>query len=171
LGIGGRQQQHLAGPAADLPGLGDRQVLEPVAVIFTRAPTQALTKKLRSRLQQNAIPRTDAARRLTCVNALAGQFSDNAIEPPRWLAVMVAGGEPDQDVEMSMLQSEIKSSRKEAAGSVAGMATVITVAALAILALLETHVGVIALAALLVLGSILILNDRSITVEPHIMLT
>jgi hypothetical protein len=84
---------------------------------------------------------------------------------------MVAGGEPDQDVEMSMLQSEIKSSRKEAAGSVAGMATVITVAALAILALLGTHVGVIALAALLVLGSILILNDRSITVEPHIMLT
>jgi hypothetical protein len=70
---------------------------------------------------------------------------------------------------MSMLQSEIKSSRKEAARSVAATATAI--AALAILALLGTHVGVIAMVALLVLGSILILNDRSITVEPHIMLT
>ena len=72
---------------------------------------------------------------------------------------------------MSVLQSEIKSSRKEAAGSVAGMATAIAVAALAILALLGTHVGVIALVALVVLGSILILSDRSITVEPHTMLT
>jgi hypothetical protein len=72
---------------------------------------------------------------------------------------------------MSMLQSEIKSSQREAAGSVAGMATAIAVAALAILALLGTHVGVIAMVALLVLGSILILSDRSITVEPHTMLT
>jgi dolichol kinase len=72
---------------------------------------------------------------------------------------------------MSMLQSEIKSGRKEAARSVAGTATAIAVAALAILALLGTHVGVIAILALLVLGTILILNDRSITVEPHIMLT
>jgi dolichol kinase len=72
---------------------------------------------------------------------------------------------------MSMLQSEIKSSRKEAARSVAGTTTGITVAVLAILALLGTHVGVIAMMALLVLGSILILSDRSITIEPHTILT
>jgi hypothetical protein len=90
---------------------------------------------------------------------------------PLWLREASQVSEPSQDVEMSMLQSEIKSGRKEAARSVAGTATAIAVAALAILALLGTHVGVIAMVALLVLGTILILNDRSITVEPHIMLT
>jgi hypothetical protein len=157
-----------------------------LAVIFThcRHAARALTKNLRSRLQQNAIPRTEPAQRRPASRRLVGQFSDTGLEPRREPAVMVAGGEPSpraksvsqvsepsQDVEMSMLQSEIKSGRKEAARSVAGTATAIAVAALAILALLGTHVGVIAMVALLVLGTILILNDRSITVEPHIMLT
>jgi hypothetical protein len=88
-----------------------------------------------------------------------------------WLREVSQVSEQSQDVEMSMLQSEIKSGRKEAARSLAGTAIAIAVATLAILALVGTHVGVIAMVALLVLGSILILNDRSITVEPHIMLT
>ena len=72
---------------------------------------------------------------------------------------------------MSMMQSEIKSGQRERAGPVAGIAVAIAVAALAILALLGAGVGVIAMAALLVLGSILILSDRSITIEPHTILT
>jgi hypothetical protein len=84
---------------------------------------------------------------------------------------MAPGDEPIQDIDMSMMRSEIKSSEKERASPVAGIAIAIAVAALAILALLGAGVGVIAMAALLALGSILILGDRSITVEPHTILT
>jgi hypothetical protein len=93
------------------------------------------------------------------------------IEPTSCPPVVVAGGRSIQDVDMSVMESEIESGEKKNPRSAAGVATAIAVAALAILAVLGTHVGVIAMAALLVLGSILILSDRSITVEPHIMLT
>jgi hypothetical protein len=70
---------------------------------------------------------------------------------------------------MSMLQSEIKSS--EAASPNAGIAIAIGGAALAILALVGADVAVLAMGALLVFGSILILYDRSVTIEPHTILT
>jgi cell division protein FtsW (lipid II flippase) len=69
---------------------------------------------------------------------------------------------------MSM-QSQIIPSGRARRGDVAGTAIVVTTVVLGIMALLGTDLAVVALIALVVLGSILILTDRSPRTETHIL--
>jgi hypothetical protein len=69
------------------------------------------------------------------------------------------------------MQLQVRPNESERATPVAGIAPVVMVAALAILALLGADVGVLSLAALLGLGSIVILTDPSINIESHAILT
>ena len=74
---------------------------------------------------------------------------------------------------MSTMQSQIIPSgrglrrRSTSAANVATIATSIAIVTLAVLALLGMNIFVLALIALAVLGSILILFDRSLRIEPH----
>jgi hypothetical protein len=70
---------------------------------------------------------------------------------------------------MSM-QSEIIPSGRARSGSRAGKAVIATSAGLGVLTLLGMHPIVLALAALGVLGSLLLATDRSIKHEPVAML-
>jgi hypothetical protein len=71
---------------------------------------------------------------------------------------------------MSTTQSQIIPSgrpRSTKATGVAGVATWIAIAVLAVLALVGANIVVLALIALTVLGGVLILFDRSLKIEPH----
>ncbi len=70
---------------------------------------------------------------------------------------------------MSM-QSHIIPSGRPRRGNFAAAAIVATTVMLGVLALLGTNLGIVALIALVVLGSILILTDGSPTDEPPAML-
>jgi len=72
-----------------------------------------------------------------------------------------------RDIVMSTTQSHIIPSGRARSASRVSVAVGIAVIGLVVLALLGTNIAALALLALVILGSLLILFDRSLRIEPH----